>query len=204
MEQGRLQGGAVAPPVTDFLRLGRFERSPESDPGVAHGDHHNLPPEPPLPGVGLDRHPTTSPGMLHDILARLRQRHREPHHRLGLEFEFGGQNAGGALLDPAHEFVDILGRADRGDGHQRGPDRLAASPRNLARQLEILYRMVEEAGTGPVTPGFLRLGHREAGFRQLELGDRLAERQHRGQSVRRGPVGAAGIDQQALGRRPRP
>ena len=75
---------------------------------------------------------------------------------------------------------------------------------NFISGLEILYRMVEEAGAGPVTPGFLRLGHREAGFRQLELGDRLAERQHRGQSVWRGPVGAAGIDQQALGRRPRP
>jgi hypothetical protein len=74
--------------------------------------------------------------VLHDVLARLGERHREAHRRARVEPELALQDRLRALLDAADHVVHVAGLPDRGDleQHLRAPRR--PRPRRRLREVE--------------------------------------------------------------------
>ena len=141
--------------------------------------------------------------MLHNILACLRKRHSEPHRGFHLETQLAVQNARGALGILLDHLVHVLGGTHwrHVEQHVRRPGRRRF--RHLAVQLEQLCRVVEEARARPVALDVVVQGHREQRPLALGLGQRLPGGEHGEQAERRGPLRAAGVDQDLLLRRPR-
>ena len=84
-------GNALKTGVIDIANTtGAFTTNvmPESDAWIGDGDDDDAPPtEPHPPGVGLNRDPATASGVLDDVLADFRQRHRESHGDLRVEVQ---------------------------------------------------------------------------------------------------------------------
>ncbi len=172
-------------------------------PRIAHRDHRDPAPQPAPEGVRLHRHPATGAGVLHNILARFRKRHTEPHRGVSLQPELAVQDARGALADLLDHLVHVLHRPDRRDVEQdvaRSGRRRLGHP---AVQLEQLRRVPEEADPGPVALDVVADGHGEKRALSLGLGNRLPRGEHADQAVGRGPLRSARVDQELLLRRPR-
>src|SRR4051812_44810011 len=67
------------------------------------------------PGVSLDCNPATASGVLDDVLADLRQRHRESHGDLCVEVQVFYQCLLRPLLDLVHDLVNVVTFRDRSD-----------------------------------------------------------------------------------------
>ena len=197
LDQRRLERRAVAPPLAEPLGVGALERAPEADAGVAHRDHHDPPAEPAPEGVRLHRDPAAGAGVLNNILASLRKRHTEPERGLQLEAELAVQDARGALRRSCPTTSCTSSEARTGvtsSSTSDGP--VAAGSRHFAVHLEQLGGIAEEAGPRPVALHVVAARHREQRPLALRLRQRLAGGQHADQPVGRGPLGAAGVDQQ--------
>src|SRR4029078_12020984 len=72
----RLEGGRVIPASGRDVTRRRLERFPKTQAGVAHGNHYDPAAKAPRPVVALNGHPTALSGVLDDVLAHLRERHR--------------------------------------------------------------------------------------------------------------------------------
>src|SRR5665213_2634421 len=110
---GLFERHSVVPSVGTRPSHGGFERFSEPYAGIAHSDYqHATSAEPFLPAITVYRDPAAAFRVLHDVLARLRQRHSESHGRGRVELELGDQNGLRPLLNLVHDRMDVLARVD--------------------------------------------------------------------------------------------
>ena len=150
LNQRRFERRSVSPALAEALGMGALEGTAEADPSIADRDDDDPAAQPAPEGIGLNRHPATGAGVLHNILARLRKRHTEAQRGLHFEAQLAVKNAGGALGDLVHHSVHVLRGAHRGHIEQHVGGTGGAAPGHLAVQLEQLGGLSEESGPSPV------------------------------------------------------
>ena len=107
VDEGRLQGRGVSPPIPESSRVGVRKGSPEALSDIGHAENQNLAAQSFGPGVGLSGHPTGGLGVLDDVLAHLREDDAELNHRRGRIVQGLGKDRPSLLLDLVHHGMNV-------------------------------------------------------------------------------------------------
>ena len=124
--------------LAEPLGMGALEGTAKADPSVADRDDDDPATQPASESIRLDRDPATGPGVLHNILARLRKRHTESERGLHFETQLSVEDAGGALGDLVYHPVHVLRGTDRRYVEQHVGGTGCPAPGHLPMQLEEL------------------------------------------------------------------
>ena len=150
LDEGGFQRGAVAPALAEPFGMSALQRAAEAHTGIAHRDDYDPPAQSATEGIGLNRHPSTGAGVLHNILAGLRKRHTEA----SVAFISRPSSPCRIRDAPSEILSTTLWTSSDGphrcDVEQHVRRAGGGCPGNLAVQLEEFGRLLEEAGPGPV------------------------------------------------------